>query len=139
MMRRFVADTRGNIAIEFALVMPVFALMIMGLAEYGFITRERSTLDAAARAGLQVVLADPVDTTEAEELAQGMAPDAEVDAVVACLCPDGNPTACNTMCAGQLPLRFVTMFASIEWPLLFPWPGIDNPMILQSMAEGRTQ
>jgi Flp pilus assembly protein TadG len=139
MMRRVLSDTRGNVAIEFALVAPIFALLIMGLADFGFMTRERSTLDAAARAGLQVILTDPGDTVLAEELAQEMAPDADVDADVACQCPDGTPTACNTTCSGQLPLRFVAMTATVEWPLLFPWPGLANPFVLESFAKGRTQ
>jgi Flp pilus assembly protein TadG len=138
-MRNILRDTRANAAIEFALVAPIFMLLIMGIAEFGFITRERSTLDAAARAGLQVILKDPLDTAEAEVLALAMAPDAAVDALAACECPDGTPTACNTTCSGQLPLRFVTVTATVEWPLLFPWPGLSDPMILGSLAEGRTQ
>jgi Flp pilus assembly protein TadG len=139
MMRRLIADTRGNVAVEFALVMPVFVMLVMGLAEFGFIARERSTLDAAARAGLQVILEDPTDTSEAEELALEIAPDADVEAVTECECPDGTPTGCNATCSGALPLRFVTVTATADWPLIFPWPGLDDPMTLESMAEGRTQ
>ncbi|MGE4064154.1 MAG: TadE/TadG family type IV pilus assembly protein [Rhodospirillaceae bacterium] len=139
MTKRLVTDAHGNVAIEFALLMPFFALMIMGLAELGFMTLERSTLDAAARSGLQVILADPADTAQAETLAQDIAPDADIDASVACECPDGTATACNTTCSGELPLRFVTVTATEDWPLLFPWPGIDDPFPLQAMAEGRTQ
>lgn len=138
-MRTLRSDSRGNVAIEFALVAPVFVLMIMGLVEYGFMTLERSTLDAAARAGLQVILMDPAETADAETLALEMFPEAEVDAAVACECPDGTPSACNTMCAGELPLRFVTVAATAEHPLMFPWPGVGDPMILSSLAEGRTQ
>lgn len=139
MMRRLLPDTRGNVALEFALVAPIFALMVIGLADFGLMTRERSTLDAAVRAGLQVILTDPGDTSQAEALALEMAPDAEVEAIVACECPDGAPTACNTACSGQLPLRFVTMTAMVEWQMLFPWPGLTNPFVLDSLAEGRTQ
>lgn len=139
MMRELVADARGNVAVEFALVMPVFVLLVMGLAEFGFMARERSTLDAAARAGLQVILEDPTDTSDAEELALELAPGADVEAVTECECPDGTPTACNTTCSGALPLRFVTVTATADWPLIFPWPGVGDPVTLESMAEGRTQ
>jgi hypothetical protein len=139
MMRRILTDTSGNMAIEFALVLPIFVLMVMGVAEVGFMMRERSTLDAAARAGLQVILLDPTDIDQAETMAQQIAPDAVVEAEVVCECPDGTPSACNTTCGGQLPLRFVSLTAITEWPLVFPWPGVPDPTILESFAEGRTQ
>lgn len=138
--RAFAADRCGNVAVEFALVAPVFILLIVGLLDYGIAARERSALDAATRAGLQVLLADSDETAAAEATAALIAPDAEVSADVACICVDGAVVDCASgTCAAGAPRRFVTVTATLSHTLMFPWPGTADPMSLESTATARAR
>lgn len=53
---------RGVSALEFALVMPLVVLIMLGIADYGNALQQSLRLEAAARAGAQVALTRPGDT-----------------------------------------------------------------------------
>lgn len=63
MIRRLLRGRdRGVSAIEFALVMPVVMLIMLGVADYGNALQQSLRLEAAARAGAQVAFTRPGDT-----------------------------------------------------------------------------
>ena len=131
---------QGNVAVEFALVSPVFITLLVGLADYGLAARERSTMDAAVRSGLAVLLSDPSDTAGAITTAEAIAPDAAIDATVECVCTDGMVIDCESgTCSSGSPRRFVTVTASQNLTLMFPWPGFTDPLPLNSLATARAR
>lgn len=138
--RRLWRATAANVAVEFALVAPIFVLLIVGIVDYGVAARDRSALDAAARTGLQVLLADSENVVGAEDAAAAVAPDASVDAQVSCVCVDGAIVDCDAgTCASGAPKRFITVTVTQDHPLMFPWPGFDDPMELSAVATARAK
>lgn len=55
---------KGAAAVEFAVVAPVFVLMLLGMMEYGRMLMVQQSLTAAAREGARLAVVD--ETTEAE-------------------------------------------------------------------------
>lgn len=49
MLRRFLRDPLGQSLLEFALVMPVFMLLVIGLMEFALVENSRNTVNFAAR------------------------------------------------------------------------------------------
>lgn len=133
-------DERGNMAVEFAMVAPVLTTLTLGMADFGIAEIETSRLRSAARAGLQAVLLDNTDTAGAETIAQELEPDAEVDVAAACSCSDtGVTVACAGSCATGNVARVVTVTLTKDVELIFPWPGLSNPMTLTGTASARVQ
>ncbi len=54
MMNRL-RDERGASAVEFAFVLPLLVLLVLGIAEFGHAFRVQGTLSAAAREGVRVM------------------------------------------------------------------------------------
>ena len=50
-LRRFLADKRGVSAVEFAMLLPVLVLLIIGLIEFSFVWNSRNTVLFASRDG----------------------------------------------------------------------------------------
>jgi Flp pilus assembly protein TadG len=137
-IRSLAHDTAANFAVEFALAAPLFVLMFIGLTDYGMAAKLRSTLDAAARSGLQVLLKNPSNTTVARDTAQAIAADATVQASHTCACNDGTAVDCSTgTCVNEAPRQYVTVSATQSYDLLFPWPGFASPLALSATAKGR--
>ena len=135
---RLERDTRGTIAVEFALIAPVLVLMAMGVADYGRAMTMRSELDAAARAGLQVLIRNFNDLNGARTAAEGMAAGATVNATVVCKCPDGTTISCTVgTCPSGVRSRTATIAVTRPFTMLVPWPQFDDPMSLQATAVGR--
>lgn len=128
----------GNVAVEFALVMPIMILMIVGIADYGLAFRERSSLDAAARAGLQVLLKSPTNTSGAEVMAEALVPAASAAATLTCTCSDGATVSCASgTCGIGAPRQVATVTVTETYSLLLAWPGFENPRALSATALGR--
>ena len=62
-MRRPMRDERGASAVEFAFIVPLLVLLVLGIAEFGHAFQVQGTLSAAAREGVRAMALrnDPVD------------------------------------------------------------------------------
>ncbi|MEW5728797.1 MAG: TadE/TadG family type IV pilus assembly protein [Pseudomonadota bacterium] len=135
----FLRDVSANMAVEFALVAPIMVTLIMAVADFGVVARDKAELQAAARAGLQAVLLDADDLAGAITAAETVAPEASISAEESCYCADGTTVACGDSCASGSRRRRVTVTASRDLTLLFPWPGVEDPFPAQGVAEARVE
>ena len=76
---RIIADERGQTATEFALVLPIFCLVLFGIIQFGIIFNNYVTLTDAVRAGARTAVVsrqedDPAGTAVArvESAANGL-------------------------------------------------------------------
>src|SRR4051794_22748276 len=63
-MRQRMRDERGASAVEFAFIVPLLIVLVVGIAEFGRAFQVQSTLSAAAREGVRTMALqnDPVQT-----------------------------------------------------------------------------
>lgn len=140
MRRSFTRDERGNLAVEFALLSPIFLILLVAVADLGIASLELSDLRASARAGLQAVINDRDDLAGAESAAQFVAPQAAIVVEKVCACADGSEVLCTgVLCPTGGVQQIVTVTASRDLTLLVPWPGFQDPMPLSGIASARVR
>jgi Flp pilus assembly protein TadG len=83
-MRRRLHNESGAAAVEFALILPILLLFVMGIIEFGFIFNRWITVTHAAREGVRVAVVGGVDPIGA---AQQAAPDLTSDTPMTCTMP----------------------------------------------------
>lgn len=100
----------GTAAVEFGILAPLFFVLLFGMADYGFALDQRLKLQTAARAGAQVAIATPTDTTAIENAVRAALPtDWRTDVVFDnprgwyCECTAGTRVACDSSDALNCP------------------------------------
>jgi Flp pilus assembly pilin Flp len=114
-LRSFACDCRGASAVEFALIAPVLAMTLLGVAEFGQIVYQRTDMHGALRSGGQYVLNGGRDLAVAREIVvrawTAMPEDAVVDATRFCVCSNVQH-ACNSPCSGgSVPEAYISLTA----------------------------
>lgn len=126
-IRRLERDQKGSSVVEFALILPVLMIALMGLVDYGMMVFANNELENAARTGAQYALQGPTtadDDAGIEAAARAaLSDDTGVTVAIsrACLCPDGTATACSDTCtADELePGRYVTVNMRLDFTPIF--------------------
>jgi hypothetical protein len=146
-LARFGLSARGNISIEFALVLPFLLLLVMGAYDFGRGFTEKLRLNSAARAGAQYALAHYNKNTGSlyvgvEQSAQDDAEDVDqilqVDPNIYCKCLDDVVMACGSPCGGgEVPMRYIEVDVSGPFEFLFDYPMTTGSMTLTGHAELR--
>lgn len=100
----------GNVAIEFALLLPLVLVLLAGLIEFGVVTYDRASIESAARAGAQFAFsggynASKVDAAVRSASAVTLAPSDTVASNVFCECTDDTPITCGDTCLNGGPNR----------------------------------
>lgn len=118
-LRRLAADRRGNLMIEFALVLPILALMLVGLLDLGRFSLDKSAMLQGAREGAQYGILAPDDSANINTTAQNATGLTGVTATnsVFCECPavPGTAVTCSgaTPCAaGATRKKYITVNTS---------------------------
>lgn len=150
----FLKQSRGNVAIEFALVLPIIFLLLSGIVNFGFILTYKNQLNSVVNAGLLYAYANPnaptatISTimTTSTTLTLSPAPTATVtckclttslaSAVTPPYCTVPPLTACSD---GSNPGTYVTATAQTSVPLFTLGLGLENPFPLISTGSIRTQ
>ncbi|MHB0858212.1 MAG: TadE/TadG family type IV pilus assembly protein [Anaerolineae bacterium] len=71
--KRLLSDERGQDLVEFALVFPLFALLVFGIMEFGIIIFSYNTVANAAREGARYAIVRPtVSDAEIATAAEGL-------------------------------------------------------------------
>jgi Flp pilus assembly pilin Flp len=115
LFKNFVSHRGGASAVEFGLIAPVLALMLVGIAEVGQVAYQRTDMHAALRSGGQYVLNGGRDLAVAREIVvrswTAMPEDAVVETTRFCLCGE-TPHACNSPCSGgAVPEAYISLRA----------------------------
>lgn len=142
----------GAAAVEFALVLPVVLILIVGAVSYGSMMYQQTMLEAAVRAGAAYAQTRPNKPAEIEQAVKDAVP-YSVPTVPApttfCTCSDntvptgskvtngcpnpGQANPCSGVGTGQL-LRYVAVSASAS-----SWSWFFSPATLKASAVVRVQ
>ena len=113
-MRTRLRDEHGAAAVEFAFIVPLLLVLVLGIAEFGHAFQVQGTLSAAAREGARV-MALQNDPAAARAAVRNAAPtldpavtDAQIE--VSDVCPPTTTTTRNVRVTVEYPMPFLTGF-----------------------------
>jgi Flp pilus assembly protein TadG len=137
----------GNAAIEFALIAPILAAMLVAMTDLGVALYENMEIRNAADAGVQYAIAKGWNSTAIQNAVTGATGMSGVSAspvpVQSCGCASGTTiasAACGSVCAsGATAGTYVTVNAQAQYATLFSYPGLPNPMTLSAQSTVRIQ
>jgi Flp pilus assembly pilin Flp len=88
--RSFARSQTGASAVEFALIAPFLLVVLLGIAEVGWMTYQRTDMHGAVRSGAQYVMNGGRDLDTAESIVQrswgSISQDGMIEATRFCLC-----------------------------------------------------
>jgi Flp pilus assembly protein TadG len=111
-LQRFAADRGGNVAIEFALALPILTVLMLGLLDLGRFSMQKSAMLQGAQEGANYGIQYPTDTSGITSTAQTATGLTGVTASpsVFCECTAGTTVTCGTTCSGGgAPKKYVTV------------------------------
>jgi Flp pilus assembly protein TadG len=105
---------RGAAAVEFALVMPLLLILVLGIVEFGRAFNIQTTLSAAAREGVRTMALQNSESAARTSTKSAAAPavvltDGQISVSAACPAAGTNPSATVTVTV-TYPLTFITDF-----------------------------
>ncbi|TFV53648.1 pilus assembly protein [Geodermatophilus sp. DF01-2] len=114
-MRTRLRDQRGATAVEFAFIVPLLLVLVLGIAEFGHAFQVQGTLSAAAREGARVMALQnsPAAARTAVRDATPTLDPAITDAqitVTPTACPTTSTTPTNVRVTIDYPMPFLTDF-----------------------------
>ena len=115
MARKRLRNERGASAVEFAFIVPLLIVLVLGIAEFGHAFQVQGTLSAAAREGARAMALqnDPAAARTAVRAAAASLRPAVTDpqiAVTPTACPLTGGTATNVRVTVSYPMPFLTGF-----------------------------
>ena len=105
------ARQRGTALLEFALILPVILMLLVGVLDYSLLMRTAISVADAARAGAQygsLSAANASNSTAVQNAALNAAPDIpglKATAVTVCKCSDGTTVNCSGGSCSSGPVR----------------------------------
>ena len=108
-------DERGATEVEFAFIVPLLIVLVLGIAEFGHAFQVQGTLSAAAREGVRVMALqnDPAAARAAVRTAAPSLVPAVTDAqitITPASCPTSGPTTTTVRLTVTYPMPFLTGF-----------------------------
>jgi Flp pilus assembly protein TadG len=115
-MRTRLRDERGASAVEFAFIVPLLILLVLGIAEFGHAFQVQGTLSAAAREGVRAMALrnDPVDARAVARNAASSLDPGVTDTQIKIQIVGSTATTCPTIGAGNTAVRL-----TITYPMPF--------------------
>lgn len=137
----------GNVTVELALVMSVFALVMVGGYDFSSMAVEKHKLEQYARAGVQWGLLNQGSAVDQDKLievtksaAGNDADDIDVTATNYCECPEGSIGCSDTCAGGEVPDLFVAITVTKQFDYLFELSaGIGGDVTLTGTATMRVR
>jgi Flp pilus assembly protein TadG len=108
-------DERGATAVEFAFILPLLIVLVLGIAEFGHAFQVSGALSAAAREGVRVMALqnDPAAARAAVRTSAPSLVPAVTDAqitITPAACPTNGPTTATVRLTVTYPMPFLTHF-----------------------------
>lgn len=123
---RLAKASGATVSVEAALMMPVLAVIVLAMGDYGIAAYRNTELSAALRSATQFAMANGTDAADlrAVVLASGHLDAAKTTLVFTEFCECGGAVAaCGDSCAdGSLPARFVTIDAQEAYEPIIQGP-----------------
>lgn len=140
-----VRTSKGAIAIEFAVILPVLLLLGIGIFELGSIAVEQNTIESAAKAGVQYGTQDFTTANDSAGMVQAALNDIgttseqiNVSARQYCSCPNDGELPCTDLCKdGSYSPMYVQVSVQTTKDLLFHYPGFPDSISLSATSEMR--
>ena len=141
---RLLRDRSGNVAVEFALILPTALLMVAGLIEFGMAVNTGTSLENGARAGAQFATTKGLDTTGISAVVAGASnlDPATLDVAsrefYECSGTWGTEVASNATCGTGVPLaKFIEVTVTQPYTAFFPFLSSMTPTQLAGSATVR--
>ena len=138
-------ESRGSALVEFAMVLPLLAMRLLGALDFGRFLYEGVTVAGAASAGAlygsidDVSSLDVVGMTAIAEQEAGNLNGATATIERFCECPDGSSVACNGTCAEGSPHIYVRVGVEATFTPLFSHVGLPGSFNLEHEAVMRAR
>ena len=140
---QFLKTSRGNVAIEFALVLPIIILLFSGVVNFGLILANKNQLNGVVSAGLLFAMGNssiPAAVQTAMATSTTNLSPLTTTATTFCRCLNGTTPACNTTCSdGAAPVKYVTVTATSEVNLIALNFVLPDPFITTAQGTIRTE
>ena len=145
MIRHLARSQRGSAAVEFAVVLPMLVLLLIGLIDVGRYTYYGILAQHAARAGLQYGAQTSLTAQDNTGIQNAALADAQnlsnwqVSRSIVCQI-GGSQSSCPANNANTLPANlvyFVQVQVTGSFKTLISYPGIPNPVPVTATASMR--
>ncbi len=141
---RALGDQSGNVAVEFALILPSAVLMVAGLIEFGMAVNTGTSLENGARAGAQFATEQGLDTSGISAVVAGASNLDPATLNVAsrefyeCSGTWGTEVASDTDCGSGVPLaKFIEVRVTQPYAAFFPFLSSMTPTQMAGAATVR--
>lgn len=148
--RRLKEERSGAALVEFALVAPVLATMVIGMVDCSLWIMARLTVERASRAGAEYAVINGYDSTSISTAVTSATTSRSgyMSSIAAspaptqwCGCPTTSgvtPATCGTTCSGGLEAgTYVTANAQSNYSFILPWPGVTTPATINASTSVR--
>jgi Flp pilus assembly protein TadG len=136
-------NTKGNAAIEFALVLPLLLLLFSGVINFGLILANKNQLNDVVSAGMLFAFGNssvPLVVTTAMTASTTNLSPLSVTATPFCQCVDGSNPGCTKRCPdGSVVATYLTLTATSQVDLIALDFVLTNPFVTTVTGTVRTQ
>jgi len=139
---KFMQISKGNVAIEFAIILPMIFLLFSGVINLGLILINQNQLNAVVSAGMLYAFGNssvPAAVQTAMQNSTTSINPLTVTATQFCQCSTGPNVACTSTCSdGSAPGTYVTVTAQSQVDLIALDLILTNPFITSVQGTIRT-
>jgi Flp pilus assembly protein TadG len=143
----FVGQTAGAAAIEFAIVVPILILTMIGVVDFGVGYYRKMQVQDAAQIGAQYAMRHGFDTAAIQNAIANATSFTGITASPApteyCGCPSSSGVAavsCTATCTGgTTPGTYMTVSAQGTYTTILPYPLIDSSFTFNAQSTVRMQ
>jgi Flp pilus assembly pilin Flp len=129
-------DDRGVAAIEFALIMPILALILMGMVDYTLYLQKKLAIQQLSRQAAEYVVQGGQEAAAGSDIIEQSSlftdtPAITYDTDTTCECMSGLAVDCQGNCGGDDYMRsFFEVSISGTYTPILPYPGLEDNVTL---------
>jgi hypothetical protein len=141
----FFRNESGVAAVEFALIAPVFLLLMAGILDYGLMINYQMKLQDLSRTAAQYVvqggsdadvMEDIIETSDFYQDSVAKGQDIILSTDTECECGNGVSMSCALSCPsdGDYLRSFYIVTLTSTYQTLFPYPGLDDSITVNGYS-----